>query len=94
MGGGIFGANAADAGGTTTATNCYSSGSWTDITRGIYGANEQSGATSTVCYPANGDWTDSSANAALIGDPIPPAIIGNNWVYTDTNTPYEINLFG
>jgi len=93
-GGGIFGANAADAGGTTTATNCYSSGTWTVGDRGIYGTGEQSGATSSNCYSANGAWTNSAANAALDNTPIPPAIVGNEWVSTGTDMPYELRFFG
>jgi hypothetical protein len=93
-GGGIFGANAAEDGGATEATNCYSSGSWTDGTRGIYGPDKQSGAISTDCYSANGAWTNSAANAALDNTPIPPAIVGYEWVSTGTTTPYEFSLFG
>ena len=93
-GGGIFGANAADTDGTTEATNCYSSGSWTGDARGIYGPDKQSGATFTFCYSANGAWTNSAANAALDNTPIPPAIVGYEWVSTGTTTPYELGPFG
>jgi hypothetical protein len=90
-GGGIFGQSAD---GTTRAKNCYSIGTWTGGTRGIYGADPVGTFDISFCYPANGAWTNSAANAALTGEPIPPAIIANNWVYTAPDTPYEINLFG
>lgn len=91
-GGGIFGQNAADVSGNTTADNCYSTGSWTGGTRGIYGSNLQGGATSIYCYSANGFWTNSAADASLNGTPNP--IIGQTWVYTYQDEPYQLSLFG
>ena len=89
--GGIFSRYAAYFSGTTIATNCYSSGSISGY--GIYGVNQQSGATQSNCYAANNNWSDSSANGSLMGVPI-GSDVGTTWVKRGTNEPYELNGIG
>lgn len=86
-GGGIFGAGA---GGLAIASNCYSVGSIGSNAGGIFG-NGSNGTTSN-CYVANGNWSNTAANAALSGDPNP--ILGTTWVYRGVNTPYELSNMG
>lgn len=92
-GGGIFSRYAAESSGTTNANNCYSSGTVATSGYGIYGVNQRSGATSTNCYVANGNWSDSSANTALIGVPS-GSPLGTVWVKLADNSPYELNGMG
>jgi hypothetical protein len=90
--GGIFGADAGQNGGNASATNCYSTGSISSGGGGIFGSNagEDGGtAIATNCYSANGSWSDSSANSNLQGTP--SGVVGNFWVSTGVNQPYELN---
>lgn len=84
-GGGIFGSSSASDSGVTQANNCYILGNQ------IYGANAQS-ELSANCYIANGSWSDSAANNALVG--IPNPIIGTTWVSIVANQPYELRNMG
>jgi hypothetical protein len=51
-------------------------------------------STKTNCYAADGLWSDSSANASLIGTPSGNNIIGTIWSSTVSNQPYELVSFG
>lgn len=88
--GGIYGENGGINSGTAVATNCYSSGSIATPGNGIYGTG--SSGSSSNCYAANGSWSDSAANLALTGDPNP--VVGNTWVSTGLNQPYELAQMG
>ena len=65
--GGICGLDAGSNSGTVTVTNCYSDGSVSDINRGIFGstASDKKEVSQTNCYIANGDWSDTAADASL-----------------------------
>lgn len=80
--GGICGASADN----ITVTNSYSSGTISAGAGagGIFGATPGAGATDTNCYIANGSWSDSTANTALLTP------TGTYWESTGLNTPYEI----
>jgi hypothetical protein len=89
--GGIFGSNA-DA--DTTAQNCYSTGTITTTGNGIYGTNPVSGFTETNCYSANGTWDTETANENLSGVPTGVNVVGDIWVATTLNQPYELLNMG
>lgn len=82
--GGICGSNAAPSSNTVNVSNCYSSGTIGAGAGGIFGNSSGVTAVATNCYIANGSWSDSAANAALLSP------IGTYWESTATNTPYEI----
>ncbi len=90
-GGGIFGANTGLNFGNTIANNSYSSGIIATSGNGIYGTNAESDNV-TYCYAANNSWNDSDANSSLRGTPNP--IVGEIWVSTALNQPYELNNMG
>ena len=90
-GGGIYGIGSGSDTGTTLATNCYSSGIINTSGNGIYGTGKVNG-TETNCYAADDDWTNSAANAALIGTPNP--VVGTTWISRGFNIRYELNDMG
>lgn len=90
--GAIYGSGAAADGGTTFAINCYSSGPIATPGSGIYSDGIAPRRTVTNCYVADGNWTNSTANANLTGTPNP--VVGNTWVNTGSNLPYELNNMG
>ena len=47
----------------------------------------------TNCYIANGSWSSASANSTLTGVPA-TTTVGNTWVSTGTNQPYELKQMG
>jgi len=95
--GGIFGSFAGIAGGLTTATNCYSNGSYpTASPQGIYGLFIQNGSNpnGTNCYAANASWDSNAANAALTGTPTTNQVVGTTWAATQVSPNYELNNMG
>lgn len=90
--GGIYGNGAASDGGNSLAINCYSSGLIQNIINGIYSGGGTGEREIQNCYIADDTWVNSDANAALIGTPNP--IVGNIWVSTGVNLPYELNMSG
>jgi hypothetical protein len=92
-GGGIFGADAGDTSGVTSASNCYSSGTITTSGTGIFGSNKVTG-TATNCYSANGSWNSSTANTNLQGIPSSTPGVGTVWAATAVNTAYELVNLG
>jgi hypothetical protein len=105
--GGIFGTSA---NGTCAATNCYSQGNIASDAGGIFGDTAASGASATNCYSfgpifgsgsdgvitncyvVNVNWSNSAANNQLTGIPTPR--VGDTWVSTVSNNPYELNNMG
>ena len=87
-GGGIFG----ESSNGVTATNCYSSGAIGLGGGGIFGQQTQN-VTATNCYIANGNWSDTSANAngSLIGTPTQSDNPGTIWYSPGVNTPYTFS---
>jgi hypothetical protein len=90
-GGGIYGIDAGLNQGTSSATNCYSKGIITTTGNGIYGTGKVN-ETVTNCYSANGSWNTATANTLLSGTPT--ITIGETWIATTINQPYELNEFG
>lgn len=94
-GGGIYGLGAGTDGtttGTSSAVNSYSNGTITTGGTGIYGSGKAISAIATNCYIANGSWNTITANASLTGTPT--ETIGDTWVSTTINQPYELNDMG
>jgi hypothetical protein len=89
--GGIFGAEAKS---TSSATNCYSIGTIVTAGNGIYGTDPQAGYTLLNCYSADGTWNTTTADSELLGIPITPNRVGQTWVATIEDEPYEILLMG
>jgi hypothetical protein len=69
----------------TIATNCYTIGD--KIFAEVSGLG-------TNCYEANGNWSDSAANAALTGTPSLSPGAGTSWISLGVNQPYVLNNFG
>lgn len=92
--GGIFGNGAASDGGTTVATNCYSSQAYIGD-NGIYSGGSGFGRNQYSCYAANGNWNNLTANTQLDGVPISNPVVGTVWVaFGGLNHPYELNAMG
>lgn len=91
--GGIFSIGAGTSAGFPGANNCYSAGTLTTSGTGIYGSSKEAG-TETNCYVANGSWNTTAANASLNGVPVAPYVVGDSWIATVVNQPYELNSMG
>lgn len=90
--GGIYGGGAGSDGGTSIATNCYSSELEETSGYGIFSGGVATGRIATNCYAANANWTNIAANLSLDG--IPSPVVGTSWVYTGIDYPYELNAMG
>ncbi len=87
-GGGIFG------NGSVTISNCYTTGT---VTGGDGYIEYDSTLVPATCYSeaktgTPGSWNKTNANTVLTGLPNP--IIGNTWVETTINQPYELFNMG
>jgi len=71
--GGIFGP-----GSSGTAINCYSAGFLSGPSNGGIFIDDGQG-TATNCYFANGSWSDTAANAALVTSFIVPSLLVSPW---------------
>jgi hypothetical protein len=91
--GGIFGIGTGYTGGSTSATNCYSSGTITTPGNGIIGGSRLN-YTVTNCYSADGSWSTSTANSSLTGYPEGSNKIGETWIASVLNQPYELKNMG
>jgi hypothetical protein len=90
--GGIYGYNAAPNGGICIARNCYSNGLITTLGNGIYGSSKNIGASEINCYASDGIWSKSIANTNLTG--IPNVVVGETWVESIIDQPYELLNIG
>jgi hypothetical protein len=80
-----------------TLTNCYSNGIVYDADSGLI-ANSlpiKNSITVTNCYIGNNAWSDSEANAYLIGTPtdITTNNPGTTWTSIETNNPYILSEY-
>jgi hypothetical protein len=89
--GGIFGEEAKS---TSSATNCYSTGTIVTSGNGIYGTDPQTGYTLLNCYSADGTWNTTTADSELLGVPFGSNVVGETWVATIEDEPYELLLMG